>query len=170
MRRKVNLVELERLKNSGLCGSDIAKKLGVGKGTISKNFKQLGIAQAEDIVLYDANKINVTQIKVAEKLQKIATIIESELDKIHSELEAATAKDKGPLRDLQLKHSKEICRQISLVREVAESLYKYGEIEAFKRIVFEEMGKESPELRERVFKRIKERRSQSNLNMGEDNL
>lgn len=164
-KRKVNLIELERLKNTGLSVTSIAKTMGCDKGSISRNLKQLGLAKAEDIVLYDANKINIAQINCAEKLHKVATIIEAELDKIHAELE--TAEKKNELRELQLKHSKEICRQISLVKEISESLYRYSEIEAFKGIVLDEMGKESPELRDRVFKRIRARRNQADLNMGD---
>lgn len=167
-KRKVDLQKIQGLKDAGLSVTDIAKKMDVSKGAISKGFKKLGLSGSQDVILRAATQINTNKINAMDKIQKIAGIIESELDKIHTELETSQ-KDKGELRELQIKHSAEIRKQLSLVLEITQALYRIEEVDAFKKIVLEELGKIAPEVRDKVFNALKQRRNQGNLNMGESN-
>lgn len=166
-KRKADLIEIQKLKDAGLSVTDIASRIGVSKGSVSKGLKKLGLSGSQDVVLRVASEINTSKLNAMDKLHKIATVIESELDKIRVELEKATT-DKGELRELQIKHSAEIRKQLALALEISQALYRIEEIDAFKQIVLEELGKETPELRDRVLKRLKERRNQSSLQMGDN--
>jgi hypothetical protein len=154
--KKVDPLELQGLRNKGLGVVDIAKKLGIPKGTVSKNVKLLPAYHMQDQAFRAIARVQGSDLDPMGKLRKIVAVIEDELDKIRIELE--TTKTKGPLRELQLKHSAEIRQQIQLLLEISTALYRIEETEAFKKIVLEELGRESPELRDRILKRIKKRK------------
>lgn len=155
-KRKVNLSELQKLRDEGYSVTGIAQRLGIGKGTVSKNLSTEQAVQIQGETQRAIEMVQSSDLNPMGKLEKIVNVVESELDKIRVELE--TSERKGPLRELQLKHSAEIRKQLELLLEISTTLYRIEEIEAFKRIVLEELGNESPELRGRVLERIKLRK------------
>lgn len=53
-KRKVDLIELQRLYDEGLNGREIARRMGVSEASISKNTHALQLAKTGDIVLRSA--------------------------------------------------------------------------------------------------------------------
>lgn len=165
-KRKVDLTKIQNLKDGGMSVGDIAKELDVSPGAISKGFKKLGLSGSQDVVLRVAGQINDSKLDAMAKLKNISEIVESELRGIREYLKGVKGEKRLPWQEMQLKHVAEVRKQLSLLREISETLYRIEEIEAFKKIILECLGGESPELRDRVMQRIKARRNQGNLNMG----
>lgn len=69
--KKNSHLELEELVRQGNGVSEIARKLGVTKGAISKRLKALNVAIAKDVTLYHAGEIVEKRINTIEQLQKI---------------------------------------------------------------------------------------------------
>jgi Mn-dependent DtxR family transcriptional regulator len=55
--KKFSHLELEQLVREGFGVSDIARKLGVSKGTVSKRLKSLKVAVAKNVTLHHAGEI-----------------------------------------------------------------------------------------------------------------
>lgn len=170
-KRKVDPVLLERLLRDGLTMEQIGQRFGVPKGTISRNAKALRFCKTQDVVLKSAEKINTKKLNAMSRLERIAGIIEGELTYIGGVIKGTSGEERRSWEEAQLKHTAEIRKQISLLREISLTLYNVEETEAFKKIVLEEIGNESPEIRQRILERIKQRRSAGVLSgIGQLNL
>jgi hypothetical protein len=157
--RKVDLIHLRRMHEEGKPGNEMARFFKVSEGTISKNLKALGLAQNQDIVLRSATKINDKKLSAMTRLERIAKVVEDELTYIRKTIKNTKGEERREWQEVQLKHTAEIRKQVNLLLEIAQALYNIEEVEAFKKIVLEEIGNESEELRERILQRIRQRRS-----------
>jgi hypothetical protein len=159
----INLLRLEELHLEGKTGIAISKELGVSPGCVSKNLKKLGLAQVQDVVLSEAKKINVRKLNAMAQLERINSAIEKQLEEIQKELGKASGEQKADLRDAQIKHTAEIRKQLSLLLDIGKALYNVEEVAAFQKTVLEEIANESPECRNRILKKLQQRRSTSGL-------
>jgi hypothetical protein len=166
-KRKVDLIEIQKLKKAGLCVSDIAKKIGCAKSSVSQGFKDLGLSGSQDVVLRVAGQLNNSKLNAMAKLEKICGVVEGELDRIGEDLKKSKGKARIDWQEIQLKHTAEIRKQLSLLLEISQALYRIEEVDAFKRVVLEELGKIAPEARDKVLSALKARRSQTNLGIGD---
>jgi len=166
-KRKVDLNQISKLRDSGLSSTDIAAKIGVSKGAISQGFKKLGLSGSQDVVLRVAGQLNNSKLNAMSKLEKICGVVEGELDRIQEELKKAEGRGRIDWQEIQLKHTAEIRKQLSLLLEISQALYRIEEVDAFKRVVLEELGKIAPEARDKVMTALKQRRSQNNLGIGD---
>lgn len=162
-KRKVDPVELDRMLNSGLTMESIGEHFGVQKGTISKNAKALRFCQNQDIVLRSAEKINTKKVGAMARLERIASIVEDELTYIRKTIKTTSGEDRRSWQEIQLKHVAEIRKQVDLLRDIAMTLYNVEEVEAFKKIVLEEIGAVDEKIREEIIKRIRQRRTLTGL-------
>jgi hypothetical protein len=185
--RKVDLKELARLAMvERLPAVEIAKRIGVSEGTISKNLKKLNLATAQDVTLSAAHKINNSKLDAMEQLtkvnsnanelldlvmawgrgdQKAIQVLESQRRKIRirgTEQDIEKFEFSDP-RDLALKAMAEIRKQVALMLDIGKALYNIEEVSAFQKIVLEEIANEQPEIRERIFKRLRQRRNVTGL-------
>jgi hypothetical protein len=140
MRKTISLIKLERLVREGNGVSEIARKLGVTKGAVSKKLKSLKVAVAKDVALRSAPKI-----------------VDNGLDAM-AELETATAQNRRGLQDQKLNHVAEIRKQLTLLLDIAQVLYNLDEVKAFQELVVEEIGNATPEIRHRILQRLNEKR------------
>lgn len=162
-KRKTDLVELQNLRNSGLSIGDIAKKIGVNKSSVSKGLKKLGMAGYQDVVLRASTEINNSKLNAMDRLNRISIVVENELIKIQEQLQKATGKDRIPWEKIQLEHLDEIRKQINLLLDITQTLYKVDQIDKFKGAVLSVLSEVDPALRDRFFKLLKERRNQTNI-------
>ena len=170
-RGKISLVQLERLVREGNGVSQIAKKLGVAKGSVSKRLKDLRVGITKDVVLRSAPQIVDRQLNAMDQLKKINTLINGELDYIEKNIETATGQERRELQEQRLKHVAEVRKQLGLLLEIAQALYNAEEVAAFQQSVLEEIGHAAPEVRDRILQRLNERRAiRSTIALGQPSI
>ena len=69
--KKISNLELEQLVREGNGVSEIARKLGVTKGAVSKRLKALNVAITKDVTLHHAGDIVEKKLDAIGQLQKI---------------------------------------------------------------------------------------------------
>ena len=79
-KQKISILEIERLVRDGNGVSQIARKLGVTKGCISKRLKDLRVAITKDVTLRSAPQIVDRQIGAMDQLNRVNKLINGELD------------------------------------------------------------------------------------------
>ena len=170
-RGKISLVQLERLVREGNGVSQIAKKLGVAKGSVSKRLKDLRVGITKDVVLRSAPQIVDRQLNAMDQLKKINTLINGELDYIEKNIKTATGQERKDFQEQRLKHVAEVRKQLGLLLEIAQALYNAEEVAAFQQSVLEEIGHAAPEVRDRILQRLNERRAiRSTIALGQPGI
>ncbi len=184
MHKKISFIELEQLVREGNGVSQIAKKIGVTKGAVSKALKKLNVGITKDVVLRSASEVVEKKINALEQLGKINSYANELLDLLMAwnrgddkalqvlESQIATKKirvgDKEEFvkeykftdpRQLALRAMAEIRGQLEVQMELFKTLYNAEEVAAFQRIVMEEIGSVSPETRASILQRLNERRA-----------
>ena len=162
-KRKVDLIEYEMLRKRGLTMEEIGKHFGCTKSTISKNAKALTFASAKDVVLRSASKIADKKLNAMGRLERIAKGIEDELTYVEKTMKATSGEERREWEENHIKYNAEVRKQIALLREIALTLYNVEEVEAFKKIVLEEIGAVDEEIRKRIIDRIRSRRTSTGL-------
>ena len=156
---KISLIQLEQLVRDGNGVSEIARKLGVSKGAVSKRLKNLRVGITKDVVLRSAPQIVDRQLNAMDQLKRINTLINSELDYIEKNIETATGEQRKELQEQRLKHVAEVRKQLGLLLDIAQALYNAEEVAAFQQSVLEEIGHAAPEVRDRILQRLNERQA-----------
>jgi AcrR family transcriptional regulator len=180
--RKFSNLELEQLLRKGFGVSDIARKVGVSKGTVSKRLKALNVAIAKNVTLHHAGEIVEKKLDAIEQLQKIndyanelldllmrwnrgdesaLQILESQVRKVKvrgQEEEVAEYRFKDP-RELALKAMAEIRGQLALQLEIFKALYDMNAVAEFQKEVLEAIGNASPELRDQIIHNLQKSRA-----------
>ena len=179
---KVSNIELERLVRQGLGVSEIARKVGVSKGTVSSRLKALNVAITKNVTLHHAGEIVDRKLDAIGQLQKIndyanelldllmrwnrgdeeaLRILESQVRKVKvrgSEEEVTEYKFRDP-RELALKAMAEIRGQLALQLEILKALYDMSAVAEFQKEVLEAIGNASPELRDKIIHNLQKTRA-----------
>ena len=179
---KISNIELEQLVREGFGVSDIARKVGVSKGTVSKRLKALNVAITKNATLRHAGEIVERKLDAIGQLQKIndnanelldllmrwnrgdetaLQILESQVRKVKirgSEEEVTEYKFKDP-RELALKAMSEIRGQLNLQLEIFKALYDMKAVAEFQREVLEAIQNASPEIRDEIVNNLQKRRA-----------
>lgn len=156
---KISIIQLDQLIREGYGVSDIARKLGVSKGCISKRVKALRVGVCKDVVLRSAPEIVDRQIDAMDQLRKINSLINGELDYIERNIKNATGENRKELQEQRLKHVAEVRKQLSLLLDIAQALFNAEEIAAFQQSVLEEIGSVSSEVRNAIIERLNKARA-----------
>jgi hypothetical protein len=162
-RRKVDPIQLENMLQQKMLQKDIAAFFKVTEGTVSKNITELQKAKSQDVVLRAATKINDRKLSAMTRLERIAKVVEDELTYIRRTIKGTKGDERREWQEVQLKHTAEIRKQVNLLLEIAQALYNVEEVEAFKKIVLEEIGGVDEEIRTKILDRIRQRRAYSGV-------
>jgi DNA-binding transcriptional ArsR family regulator len=168
--RKISNVELERCFKEGNSVSQIARILGVSKGTVSKRLKALNMAVCKNVTMHYAGEVVKKEINAADQLQKINDHANELLDLLmvcvngdEAAKEAAAAK-LGPMgpgskdpKELALKCMQEIRSQLKLQLEIFQTLYDMQAVADFQREVLQAIGDADLETRDRIIRNLQER-------------
>jgi hypothetical protein len=182
-KKTISIVQLEKLVREGNGVSEIAKKMGVTKGAISKKLKALNVAVTKDVSLHHAGDIVERKIDAIEQLQKINDYANELLDLLMRwnrgdavalqvlESQAATKKvrvgDKAESvrqykfkdpRELALKAMQEIRGQLNLQLDIFKTLYDMAAVAEFQKEVLEAIENASPELRDQIVRNLQKAR------------
>jgi hypothetical protein len=165
--RIINDNRLLNLVHSGHSPKEIAEKLGVGVSGVCKRLKALKICITKDVTLRSAPKLVDNSLNAMEQLHKINRLINKELDHIQEEIEGAKGAERQVLQDQRLKHVAEVRKQLSLVLEIAQTLYGLDEVKAFQEEVLAAIGEVAPEVRAAIVENLQRRHAiRSVLDMG----
>ncbi len=178
---KIPNIELEQLVRDGFGVSDIGRKVGVSKGTVSKRLKALNVAITKNVTLHHAGEIVERKLDAIGQLQKIndnanelldllmrwnrgdesaLQILESQVRKVKvrgQEEEVAEYRFKDP-RELALKAMAEIRGQLNLQLEIFKTLYDMAAVAEFQKEVLDAIASVSQETRDKIVHRLQEKR------------
>jgi hypothetical protein len=184
---KISNLVLEQLVREGNGVSEIAKKLGVTKGAVSKRLKALDVAITKNVTLHHAGELVERKIDTLGQLLKINDYANELLDGLmHSDRKDGLAaqipddldqeisssdweddesdfkpKERG---ELALRAMAEIRSQLKLQLEIFNSLYNLTAAAEFQKEVLESIGTVSRETREQIIRNlIKSRAIRSTL-------
>jgi len=182
-RRKISNTQLEKLVRDGNSITEISKKLEVTRSAVWKRLKAIDVAVTKDVVLHHAGEIVERKIDAIEQLQKINDYANELLDLLMRwnrgdedalqvlETQVATKKVrvgdqvdfvreyrfKDP-RELAIKAMQEIRSQLNLQLDIFKTLYDMAAVAEFQKEVLEAIRDASPEIRDRIVRRLQERR------------
>jgi len=157
--KKISILELEQLVREGNRVSDIARKLGVSKGAVSKRLKSLNVAITREASMHHAPAVVEQRIDAMAQLEKINRVIEGELDQIQNELGNATGSERRELQEIQIKHSAEIRKQLGLQLELFRAWYDVKAISEFQIEVLNSIREAAPDVRARILSKLQEKRA-----------
>lgn len=155
---KIDEIRLQEMIDQGVKQVEAAKEFGVTRSAISKKLKRLSEDRTKITALERAGAIVENKLDAMAQLCRINTAINNELSYIQKNIQNASNKERKKLQDQQLKHVAEIRKQLGLLLDIAQTFYNAEEVAAFQQIVLEEIWYASPEVRERIIKRLEERR------------
>ncbi len=166
---KLTNLELDKWVREGFGISEIARKVGVSKGTVSKRLKALNVAINQGVVLHHAGEIVEKKLDTVEQLQKIndyakelldllmrwnrrdeeaLQILESQVRKVRigkgKDAEEVTEYRFKDPRELALKAMGEIRGQLALQLEIFKMLYDAAAVAEFQKEVLEAISDASP--------------------------
>jgi len=174
--------KLKQLVSEGLTNTQIAKKLGVTPSAITQRLKALKLAVNKEVALARAGEVVRKELDAVEQLQKINGYANELLDLLMRwnrgenealqilESQARTVKVRGQEeeiteyrfkdpRELALKAMQEIRGQLKLQLEIFQALYDMQAVAEFQKEVLEIIGNVSPETRDEIIYRLKEKRA-----------
>jgi len=179
--KKISNLELEQLIREGNGVSEIARKLGVTKGAVSKRLKALKAAITKDVTLHHAGEIIEKKLDAVGQLQKInenanelldllmrwsrgdeeaLRILETQTRKVKvkgTEEEVTEYRMKDP-RELALKAMTEIRGQLNLQLEIFKTLYDMNAVAEFQREVLETIREVAPDVRDKIIHSLQKAR------------
>ena len=179
---KIDKLKLHRLLSSGKSQKEAAQVFGVTEGAISRVVKSLNISVVKNVALETAHKVVEKNINTLAQLQKIndhanglldllmrwnkgdneaIQILESQVRKVKvkgTEEEISEYRFKDP-RELSLKCMAEIRGQLNLQLDIFKTLYDVEAIAEFQKEVLSAIEEVSPNVRNTIIRRLKERKA-----------
>jgi len=144
---KIDRVKLSQLLKRGKSQREIAQVFGVTESAVSKARKELNINVVRSVALEDAHRVVDKNLDAVGQLQKINQEANKLLDKL----------EQSP--ELRLKVMAEIRGQLRLQLEIFQTLYDMRTIREFQSEVLFAISEESPDTRDRIVQRLKEKRA-----------
>jgi hypothetical protein len=191
--RAYTFQELQALRAAGKTLEEIGKQYGITKSAVAHalskyetEFVKAPIGQAltamsheslsamrrlnhQAEVLEKENQYMVSQMEAAdpETAKKTDTVIcpecKCKFETLITNYEAVM-KTRMMLQDRVVKNAAEIRQQLEVVKQVMKEGYNLAQVEQFKILILEEIGRESPETQKRILERIKHSGSSRQFN------
>jgi DNA-binding transcriptional regulator GbsR (MarR family) len=158
-RLKIDYAKLRQMAKEGKKIKEMAVALGVAHSTVSRSLQKIGVAVAGEIALSKAREIVERDLQVKDGLLEIYRAVFREIDVIQAALKDAEGETRAVLQDRLLKHVGEIRKQLALAAEVSRTLFNIEEVKAFQEIVLEEIGAVDTDVKNRIVKRLVDRRA-----------
>lgn len=183
-KKKLSNIELAQLVRDGFGVSEIARKVGLSKGAVSKRLKALNVAVNQRVVLHDAGKVVEKKLDAVAQLQKIndnanelldllmrwnrgdeeaLQILEGQVRKVRigkgKDAEEITEYRMKDPRELALRAMAEIRAQLALQLEIFRSLYDMTAVAEFQKEVLTAIGEVEPDVRDRIIHNLQKARA-----------
>jgi DNA-binding transcriptional regulator GbsR (MarR family) len=154
---KTDIAKLHQLHGQGLGVTEMAKELGVSKGTVSKQLKKLNLNVIKQGV-HVARKIADKKDEVTDHLMFLVDKAKTELDWIESTVPPKDDSEYRAWQDQKIKFAAELRKTIGAISDIAYKMFQASEVKEILQIIDEEIGYESPECQKRIRERIQRRR------------
>ena len=154
---RVDRQKVWELNESGVKGTEIAKRLNCSNAAVCKILKEskyVSRAAVSAAPKYERKKDKATShlLWLCERAQK-------EIDWIESEVPRTDGKEYRHWLDQKLKFSAEMRKLIGSIADIGYKLFQVEEINEILRIIDEEIGKENEDCQKRIRERIQRRRN-----------
>jgi len=149
---KIDVVKLNQMLRAGKSVKQCAEYFGVTPPAISMAKKNLNVATVRSAALENAHKIVSRNLDAVAQLQKINDKANAIIDELSSSSERAD-------KQLILKACSEIRGQLGLQLEILRSLHDFEAVAQFQSEVLQAIGEVTPDVRNRIIQRLKERRT-----------
>lgn len=181
---KTDISKLRELHAKGMRVTDMAKELGVAKGTISSQLKKLNLAAVRSVVVEQAPKFVEKKLDGIEQLYHVNEVVNKILDELTGEKEttkrmveavkAVLDCEKEPTQEnlkrlkatilrinqdknTAIKASAEIRAQIALQFEIYQTLLKIDIFVEYHELLIEFLRQIDPKLRDQFIVKVQER-------------
>lgn len=152
--------QLRNAVDQGLSCREIARKYGCHASTVQRRMKKLNICRTSQAA-HQANLMLKGDIDAVQGLESLYKRTESLLEHLESvwrgEADLNELREylgKTSLIDGLLATKKELRNQLTLMSNIADKLFNIQQVREFESIVIDEIRKESPELAQKIVKRL----------------
>ena len=149
--------QVKKLHDVGLGVVEIADKLTVSKGAISKVLKQMGIYVTRAAVQVAPEYVEKKDA-ATDHLLYLAEKARQELEWIETSVPQKNDSDYRAWQDQKLKFAAEMRKLIGAMADIGYKLFQASEVTEALRIIDEEIGNESIECQQRIRERLQRRR------------
>ena len=156
---KIDLKLLDQMLRAGKTQREAAQVFGVSESAVSKAKKQLRANIVRAVGLEKAHEVVHGHLDVLGQLRKINLAINEELDRAKGAVIEANGKDQLALQDVIIRLSSEIRRQLDSQMKIFKLWYQARSVMEFQQIVLTAIEEGSPELKEKIIRRLQERRA-----------
>jgi len=156
-KQKIDREQVRELHDAGLGVVQIAKKLGISKGSVSKILKQMGIYVTRAAVEVAPGYVG-KQATATDHLMFLAEKARTELEWIEKSVPPKNEPEYRAWQDQKLKFAAEMRKLISAMADIGYKLFQASEVNEVLKIIDEEIGSESIECQSRIRKRLQRRR------------
>ena len=146
---KIDKVKLSQMLRQGKTGTECAEYFHCSSGRITQVRQELNLNVVRSVALEDAHRVVGKNLDAVAQLQKINDAANDLLDK------AVESKN----HDFAVKCMAEIRGQLKLQLDLFQALYDVKEIQAFQNEVLNFIEEVSPNARNTILQRLKERRA-----------
>jgi len=157
-KKTIDRIKVRELFDGGKKVTEIAVKLGCGKGTISKILKEMGLTVAKAAVSA-APKYVDKKDAATDHLLFLANRAKAELDWIENTVPPKNDAEYRDWQNQKLKFAAEMRKLITAVGDIGYKLFQINELVEILRIIDEEIGNESPECQRRIRERLQRRQN-----------
>jgi len=165
---KTDIAKLKALHKEGMGVTDMARELGVNKGTVSRQLKKLGLAVAAVTVRRTAE--NAARTQAAEEHYKeesaaiqhllfLADKARNELEWIERTVPPEATREYREWMAAKLSWAAEMRKLIDAMSDAGYRLFHSREMKEILGIILDEIGNESRECQRRIYQRIERRRN-----------
>lgn len=157
-KRKIDRAVVRGLRDQGYQVVEIAEKLGVTKGAVSKALKEMRLEIARSATAV-APRYAARKDAASEHLMYLMDRARQELQWIEDSVVPEADEEYRAWQDQKLKFAAEMRKLVSAMGDVAYKLYQANEVAEVLKIIEEEIGHESPGCQRRIRDRIQARRA-----------
>ena len=156
-KQTIDREQVKKLHDTGLGVVEIADKLTVSKGSISKILKQMGIYVTRAAVEVAPEYVEKKDA-ASDHLLFLAEKARQELVWIETTVPPKDDAEYRSWQDQKIKFSAEMRKLISAMADIGYKLFQANEVAEALRIIDEEIGNESIECQQRIRERLQRRR------------
>jgi hypothetical protein len=161
---RIDPKKLAELLRQGKSQAECARHFGVSDAAIHKARKKINLNVVKNVALENAHRVVNKNLDAISQLQKINEFANELLDQLMrwtrgdgEEVQFVTEYKMRDPRELALKAMAEIRGQISMQVEILQTFCNMKAVEEFQQEVLEAIGSVTPELRNRIIQRLKEK-------------
>jgi len=153
--RRVDLIELQRLKDEGLSQAEICNRTSWSKAAVSKNLRALSMAKC-GVVLRSAEEIKHRTLKAEDRILRLDQITHDTLEEIAQRVKLASSQERERLEGHQLRYLEEGRKQMVAWADIRQKLLVENEVKLLKKVVYEKISKVDPEVANEIFREFDE--------------